>query len=165
MNQYRHAGRIWKLSGIMVAILAAAFIGCIGRNQVLKYESTVNRSENIVPGIEPEESDRKILILVRGKGIEPEKGTPMQKKFLAERAAVLDGYRKLAERLGGLVLNAQTYGGSNALSMDEVMVETRAFMRGAQIGAVTYHEGFATVDVKVYITPRQAMFFDQKKYL
>ncbi len=150
---------------ITTVFMIAALTGCTSMHQVLKYESTVNRAENIIPGIEPEESDQKILILVRGKGIEPEQGTPMQKKFLAERAAVLDGYRKLSERLAGILLNAQTYGGKNALSMDEVVVETRSFMRGAQVGAVMYHDGFATVDVRVYIIPRQSMFFNRKNYL
>ncbi len=164
-------GRLRNASAaVLVVITAVGFgmiclTGCTSMHQILKYESPVNRAENIVPGIEPEESDLKIMILVRGKGIEPEEGSPMQKKFLAERAAILDGYRQLSERLAGILVNGQTYAGKNALSMDEVMVETRSFMRGAQVGAVVYHEGFATVDVKVYITPRQSMFLNRRNYM
>lgn len=135
---------------------------CVSNHQVLKYECPINSGENIIPGIEPEESVRKIMITVRGKGIEPEDGTPMQKKFMAERAAVLDGYRNLAERLAGIIIDAQTSAGKNTLSQDEVMIQTRAFMRGAQVGAVTYKNGFAVVDLKIYIVPRQNMFFSGK---
>lgn len=159
-----HARNRWffLLCALLLTIAFLAGAGCTTRHQVLKYEDSWNSAENVVPGIEPEESARKIMILVRGKGIEPEEGTPMQKKFLAERAAVLDGYRKLSERLAGMILSAQTHSGRSMLSMDEVAIETRSYLRGAQIGAVTYHEGFATVDVKVYIQPRTSMFFNRK---
>lgn len=156
-------GKIFS-AAIMVMCILSGFLGCSTGHQVLKYECGVNSAENIIPGIEPEESARKILILVRGKGIEPETGTPMQKKFLAERAAVLDGYRKLSERLAGMVINTQTQSGKNALSLDEVMVETRAYLQGAQIGRVTYQDGFATVDVKLYIKPRESKFFSKTVY-
>lgn len=136
--------------------------GCVSNHQILKYECPINSGDNIIPGIEPEESARKIMISVRGKGIEPEDGTPMQKKFMAERAAVLDGYRNLAERLAGIIIDAQTSAGKNTLSNDEVMIQTRAFMRGAQVGPVTYKNGFAVVDLKIYIAPRQNMFFSGK---
>jgi len=155
--------RVSTLFNLLIFILICMW-GCTSSHQVLKYETAVNSSENIIPGIEPEESAQKILILVRGKGIEPETGTPMQKKFLAERAAVLDGYRRLSERLAGMAINTQTHSGRSELSRDDVMTETRAYLQGAQIGAVTYHEGFATVDIKLYIKPREARFITQKSY-
>ena len=158
-NRKKYFTRISLLIVILICLC-----GCTSSHQVLKYEIAVNSSENIIPGIEPEESAQKILILVRGKGIEPETGTPMQKKFLAERAAVLDGYRRLSERLAGMAINTQTQSGRNELSRDEVMIETRAYLQGAQIGAVTYHKGFATVDVKLYIKPRESRFFTKKSY-
>jgi hypothetical protein len=102
------------------------------------------------------------MITVYRKGIEPEEGTPMQKKFMAERAAVLDGYQNLAERLGGVIIDAHTRAGKSTLTQDEVMIEIRAFMRGAQVGPVTYKNGFAIVDMKLYIAPRQNMFFSGK---
>lgn len=142
--------------------MVVCFSACVSNHQILKYECPVNGGDNIIPGIEPEESARKIMITVRGKGIEPEEGTPMQKKFMAERAAVLDGYRNLAERLAGIIIDAQTSAGKNTLSQDEVMIQTRAFMRGAQVGPVVYQNGFAVVDLKLYIAPRQNMFFSGK---
>ncbi len=148
----------------ILIILPVFAVSCTSGHQILKYQSSITGAENIIPGIEPEESSRKILVLVRGKGVEPESGTLMQKKFMAERAAVLDGYRKLSERLAGMYIDAQTRMGRNSLSMDEVVIETRSYLRGAQTGAVSYHDGFATVDVKVYIEPRQNMFYTMKNY-
>ena len=154
---------VMELIKTLGLILTAVWLSaCVSNHQVLKYECPVNGGDNIIPGIEPEESARKIMVTVRGKGIEPEEGTPMQKKFMAERAAVLDGYRNLAERLAGIVIDAQTSAGKNTLSQDEVMIQTRAFMRGAQVGPVVYKNGFAVVDLKLYIAPRQNMFFSGK---
>jgi hypothetical protein len=146
--------------GVIMAITCLS--SCVSNHQVLKYECPINGGDNIIPGIEPEESARKIMIMVRGKGIEPEDGTPMQKKFMAERAAILDGYRNLAERLAGIIIDTHTSAGNSTLSQDEVMIETRAFMRGAQVGPVTYKNGFAIVDLKLYLAPRQNMFFSGK---
>jgi len=146
---------------ILVSFLSAS---CTTGHQVLKYQVPIKNVENIIPGIEPEESSEKILVIVRGKGVEPESGTEMQKKFMAERAAMLDGYRKLSERLAGMVVDARTRSGRSSLSMDEVAAETRSYLRGAQTGAVSYHDGFATVDVRVYIQPRKSRFYTTKHH-
>lgn len=145
-----------------VSFILFVLSACSTNYQILKYQGSVSSSEHIIPGIEPEESARKIMIVVKGKGIEPEEGTPMQKKFMAERAAVLDGYRKLSERLAGMIVNAQTHSGKNTLSMDEIYTETRSYLRGAQVGTVTYQDGFAIVDVKLYIAPRQSIFLQDR---
>lgn len=160
MNPRINMNTVARLSIIILFSLLLA--SCTSGHQILKYQIPVKRGENIIPGIEPEESSKKILVIVRGKGIEPESGTLMQKKFMAERAATLDGYRKLSERLAGMVIDGRTRSGRSSLSMDVVMAETRSYLRGAQTGAVSYHDGFATVDVKVYIEPRQNMFYTTK---
>lgn len=163
MNSRIQVNTAARLSIIIFFSLLLASCSTSG-HQILKYQIPVKRGDNIIPGIEPEESSKKILVIVRGKGIEPESGTLMQKKFMAERAAMLDGYRKLSERLAGMVIDGRTRSGRSSLSMDEVMAETRSYLRGAQTGAVSYHDGFAIVDVKVYIEPRQNMFYTTKHH-
>ncbi len=134
--------------------------GCIAtRHQVLRYESPVNYASNYIPGIEPEEASRKIMIRVVGKGIEPIDGTPIQKKLMAERAAVIDGYRQLAERLAGMIIETESRVGNNSLSMDRVMIEANAYLRGAQVSMINYQAGFATADIKLYIEPRESRFY------
>lgn len=145
---------------IFCLMIFFTFSGCIStRHQVLRYESPVTYSNNLIPGIEPEEAARKIMIRVVGKGIEPLDGTPIQKKLMAERAAVIDGYRQLAERLAGMIIESESRVGNNSLSMDKVMIEANAYLRGAQVSMVNYQAGFATADIKLYIEPRESRFY------
>jgi hypothetical protein len=153
----RKIGGILRIVGI-IWILGAALNGCSTPHQVLRYEGSVMEDTHLIPGIEPGESARKIMVSVKGEGLSPENGSAEQKRFMAERAAVIDGYRKLSERLAGLILNAQAQSGANTLSHDQVVIETNAYLRGAQVGGVTYHDGYATADVKVYLEPRESRF-------
>ncbi len=145
---------------IFLIVMCFLFSGCTTSHQVFKYESKINNHhQNLIPGVETEESVRKILIIAQGKGIEPENGTPMQKRFMAERAAVIDGYRQLTERLAGTLVNYYAESGKNIVSYDQVMIEANAYLRGAQPYAITYNDGYATANVKVYIEPRQSKFY------
>ncbi len=145
---------------IIYFTLFLVILGCTSGNEILKYENSINNSSsNLIPGLEPEESARKLMISVRGQGLEPPTGTPQQKRLMAERAAVIDGYRKLAERLAGTLLNAYSAAGYNNISMDQVTAETNAFLRGAQVNFVSFKDGIATANVRVYIAPRQYKFY------
>jgi hypothetical protein len=145
---------------IVSLFVITAVSGCTSSHQVLEYSAAINTPDNLIPGIEPEESARKILIAVKGIGLEPENGTIVQKKFMAERAAVIDGYRKLAERLAGIIVRAETKAGKNTISVDEVLIETNAYLRGAQVSGIKTQNGFAVADVKVYLEPRQTRFYN-----
>lgn len=153
----RKIGGIFLFLGTLW-VLGVVLGGCSTPHQVLRYQGTVMEDTHLIPGIEPGESVRKIMVSVKGEGLSPENGTAEQRRFMAERAAVIDGYRKLSERLAGLILNAQAQSGANTLSHDQVMIETNAYLRGAQVGGVTYHDGYATADVKVYLEPRESKF-------
>ncbi len=139
------------------------FSGCTSNHQILKYDSPIKTGDNLISGIEPEESSRKIMIMVKGKGLEPENGTPIQKRFMAERAAVIDGYKKLAERIAGAIIEICSTSENNTVSMDQIMIETRAYLRGAQIAGITYQNGYVVANVKVYIEPRQVRFYHGSK--
>lgn len=135
--------------------------GCMTTShQVLRYQSPLNYANNYIPGIEPEEAPVKIMIHVVGKGVEPSEGTPIQKKLMAERAAVIDGYRQLAERIAGIIIETESRVGNNSLSMDKVMIQANAYLRGAQVSTINYQAGFATADVKLYFQPRESKFYN-----
>ncbi len=150
-------------TGLILVLLCIIFLsvnGCSTSNQIFKYESRINTlNQNLIPGIEPEESANKIMITVKGKGIAPENGTPMQKKFLAERAAVIDGYRQLTERLSGILVNYYAETGKNTVSTDQVLIESKAYLRGAQVYGLSYQDGFAIANVRVFLEPRQSKFY------
>jgi hypothetical protein len=146
---------------VLMVSLLLIFIGCSTSHEIIKYQTTMNNSAlNLIPGLEPEEASQKILISVRGQGIEPETGTPQQKKLMAERAAVIDGYRKISERVAGMIINAYSAAGYNNISVDQVTSETNAYLRGAQVNFVSFKDGVANATVKVYMAPREFKFYD-----
>lgn len=137
------------------------FTGCSTSHEVIKYQNKMNNSAlNLIPGLEPEEASQKILISVRGQGVEPATGTPQQKKLMAERAAVIDGYRKISERVAGMIINAYSAAGYSNISVDQVTSETNAYLRGAQVNFVSYKDGVASATVKVYMAPREFKFYN-----
>lgn len=146
---------------VMILTLSVSiFSACSTGNQVLKYENKVNRNDNIVPGIEAPESDEKMMVAATGKGLEPENGSPAQKRFMAERAATIDGYRKLAERLGGIILHSSTKAGMSEVTSDVISTEVNTYMRGARVHTVDFKDGYAIVEVRVYIAPRDSRFYN-----
>ncbi len=153
-------GKKGRFKFIIFFSLFLGIFGCTSGHEILKYENSINNnSANLIPGLEPEESVKKFMISVRGQGLEPPTGTPQQKKLMAERAAVIDGYRKLAERLAGTLLSAYSAAGYNNISMDQVTAETNAFLRGAQVNFISFKDGIATANVRVYIAPREYKFY------
>lgn len=149
-----------RVRNVFLTIIMFSLFGCATNFHVLKEYQFVRMHENLIAGIEPEEANQKILITEMGKGLAPESGSPMEQKLLAERAAVLDGYRKIAERLGGLILQANSKAGNGTLSEDQIKVFTKSYMRGANIEEVIYHGGIATAEIKLYIKPRKEVYYN-----
>ena len=143
---------------VLFFVLASFGFGCTTHHQILKFKTSEQKHENLIPGIESEESLNKIKVLVTGNGLEPETGSPQQRKLLAERAAVIDGYRKLSERLAGTIIKVYSESGNNNISKDQVTSETNAYLRGAQVLSIDFQNGMATANVAVYIEPRQLKF-------
>jgi len=144
------------------SILFCFFAGCrTTSHEVIKYDNErVNTTPHaLVPGLEPGEAGNKIMVSVNGQGLEPATGTKQQKKLLAERAAIIDGYRKLSERLGGMILNAYSQAGKNNISVDQVTTETNAYLRGAQVAFVSHEDGIAKANIRVYLAPREFKFY------
>ena len=147
-------------TGVALVLVPALFgmIGCARPYHVERFETPVIRAEHVVPGIEAEESMQKVLVAVRGQGLPPHDGTPAEKRFYAERAAIMDGYRRLVERVSGMMLESYSRSANNRVDQDQVITEARAYLKGAQIQSVRFEEGFATADVRVFLPPRLALY-------
>lgn len=158
MRLLLNVSRIIPLFLVTALLSSIGFTGCTTHHQVLRYEVPLIYSNRLIPGIEPEEALDKVVVRVLGKGIEPAKGTPIEKKLMAERAAVLDGYRQLAERLAGMIIETRSGTKNNGLTVDQVMTEASAYLRGAQISTISYQAGFATADIRLYLEPRENRF-------
>ena len=163
MTFYKKNVTLLLLSASSLIFLLLFFIGCsrTTSHEVIKYENDrLNTTPHaLIPGFEPGEAGNKILVSVNGQGLEPVTGTKQQKKLLAERAAIIDGYRKLSERLGGMILSAYSQAGKNNLSVDQVTTETNTYLRGAQVAFVSHDDGIAMANIRVYLAPREYKFY------
>ena len=81
---------------------------------------------------------RVVTFHVIGKGIEPEDAlTKGEGVLMAERAAVADGYRQLAEKLRGVYIDAFMRAGRGAVNHDLIRTHTQSWLRGTEIIEVT----------------------------
>lgn len=92
------------------------------------------------PGGDSEEQQRAVTFFVIGKGLEPEDAlTKGEAVLMAERAAVADGYRQLAEKLRGVYVDAYMRAGRGTVDFDLIHTQTQSWLRGAEI--IEFSEG------------------------
>lgn len=148
-----------KIYWFSAFILILMLCGCATDYQILKEYQFVRIHDNLIAGIEPDEASRKILISETGVGIPMDSGDPIEQKLSAQRAAVLDAYRKIIERLGGMVVQANSNTNNGRLTEDQIRTIANAYLRGANVVSINYEEGIAHADVKVYIQPRREVYY------
>ena len=103
-----------------------------------------------------------VTIQVVGKGVPPsDTGNTGQGLLLAERAATIDGYRKLSEKIRGIYIQAYTSGGKYMVDNDVMRSETETWLRGAEI-IETRHASHGiievTMQVKIYVSPDHIIY-------
>jgi len=73
-----------------------------------------------------------------------------QQKLLAKRAAQVDAYRNLAERVYGLQIDSQTYVRDFVAESDQIRTDLEQFLKGAKITRVNYlPDGTCEVEVEM----------------
>ena len=72
------------------------------------------------------------LIRVTGTGTPPDRGSAAQRRLMAERAAVADGYRQLAEAIQGVRVDAETVVKDYITESDTVRTRVSSLIREAQ---------------------------------
>ncbi len=78
--------------------------------------------------------------------------TPEQQKLLAKRAAEADAYRKIAEAVKGLHINATTSVADFVTQSDQIRAGVDAFIRGVKLGQPRWFEdGMCEVEAEVTI--------------
>lgn len=121
----------------------AGFFGCAPR-----------ASTGLVLGQQEKPRNQKIVTFsVIGKGTEPEAAVTKGQAFLlAERAAILDGYRLLVEKLKGVYVDTLTRAGMNAIDYDVINARAHALLRGVEITNITHKEyGIAEANMQVRV--------------
>lgn len=88
-----------------------------------------------------------LAVAANGQGISPE-----QNKLVAKRAAEVDAYRKLAETVYGLQINARTYVKDFVAESDEIRTNVDTFVKGIRLGdPVWYDDGACEVPAEVTV--------------
>lgn len=93
------------------------------------------------------------VIKVTGSGAPPDRGSVAQKRLMAERAAIADAYRQLAEIINGVRVDSETVVKDFVTESDVIKTQVSAFIKGAQkVGKRYLSDGSVEVDmvVKLY---------------
>lgn len=98
------------------------------------------------------------LIRVTGSGAPPDRGNASQRRLMAERAAIADAYRQLAEAINGVRVDAETVVKDYITESDTVRVQVSALIRGAQkIDRRFLSDGSIEVDMVVKLYGQQGL--------
>ncbi len=98
------------------------------------------------------------IIEVTGKGVVPEDLENTAKGYLmAERAAVIDGYRLLTEKIAGLIIQSNSENKDFTVSKDKIYTYARSFLKGAKVLSIRHlKNNIAEAEVRI-ILPRKKL--------
>lgn len=98
-------------------------------------------------------------LTVTGSGSPPDRGPLGTRRLLAERAAVVDGYRQLAELIHGVRVDAETVVKDFTLESDTIRTQVSALVRGAERVDTRYlADGAVEVDLQVRLHGPASLF-------
>ncbi|MBI6546201.1 MAG: hypothetical protein HY692_05370 [Cyanobacteria bacterium NC_groundwater_1444_Ag_S-0.65um_54_12] len=73
------------------------------------------------------------MIAVVGEGVAPPEGNAAKRRLLAKRAAMVDGYRKLAELVEGVEVTSQTRVKDFEVQSDDIRTQVAGLIKGARL--------------------------------
>ncbi len=144
---------------IFMFVSACATYNCCNNQTQIPAKEYVGKTKKDLPYVgETERNDCVITLYVTGKGAPPsdEDLSEVQRYLLAERAAIVDGYRLISEKLEGILVEAYTKVGEYAVEYDKIQVATRAFLKGVEIINIKHKSnGVCLAEMKITITRQQ----------
>lgn len=118
-----------KIMGMFAGLWLLFVFGCAG------FQSTASAPGGVLGSPGGKADNQKVITFyVVGKGLEPENAlTKGEAVLMAERAAVADGYRQLAEKVSGVYVEAFMKAGRGAVNHEEIQIQTQSWLRGTEI--------------------------------
>ena len=128
-----------KIIGFLFILLAMSIVasGCVAPSSTPPTSSSAP-GKVLGPPDGAINRQRVVTFHVIGKGLEPEDAlTKGEAVLMAERAAVADGYRQLAEKLRGVYVDAFMRAGRGTVDQDFIRTQTQSWLRGTEIVEIT----------------------------
>ncbi|MBV5321445.1 MAG: LPP20 family lipoprotein [Sulfuricurvum sp.] len=98
-------------------------------------------------------SQNELVITVTGQGIAPSvTASPAQAYALAKRAAMVDGYRLIAERVKGVQVEGQDTIKNMMLQQSSTKTSVEALVRGANVTNTSFKEGLCEVEMEIALS-------------
>lgn len=148
------------MSHLTKAILALFVVTALSANdQNSSQNGTTAQTENsefVIPNAPILKPTNIITIRAIGMGVAPEnaKSTAHQ-MVLAKRAAILDGYRQLGEKMHGIRINAKDTVKDAVLVRSEIRTSLYSVVRGAEIVETVWDSGLCQVEMEVKLDGRR----------
>jgi hypothetical protein len=136
---------------ICLAVLLPLFFVCSCSNRAYPPPNATGRS--VIEESKPLDNDRVVLFKVTGKGMAPETAVRRGEAIiLGERAAVLDGYRLLLEKLRGALVETYSKRKGVDVDMDTISSQAKSYLKGVEILETKVDEyGIYHVDMQVRV--------------
>lgn len=107
-------------------------------------------NDSIVPNSPMLTPSNVIELTAVGMGVAPESTiSPSQALALAKRAAIVDAYRQLGEKMYGIRVNAQDTVRDMVLQNSTVKTKVQALIRNAEITETVYKDGLCQVSMEL----------------
>lgn len=113
------------------------------------------KSDPMIPNTPVLTPSNVIELSAVGMGVAPESTiSPSQALALAKRAAIVDAYRQLGEKMYGIRVNAQDTVRDMVLQNSTVKTKVQALIRNAEITETVYKDGLCQVSMELKLDGR-----------
>ncbi|WP_027326760.1 LPP20 family lipoprotein [Helicobacter pametensis] len=118
--------------------------------QMAKPEEEADSGEPMIPNSPMLTANNTIELSAVGMGVAPETSvSPSQALALAKRAAIVDAYRQIGEKMYGIRVNGQDTVKDMMLQNSVVKTKVQALIRNAEITETVYKDGLCQVSMEL----------------
>ncbi|MGE4294358.1 MAG: LPP20 family lipoprotein [Campylobacterales bacterium] len=127
------------------------------QNETPKSQNTAEmQGEFLIPNAPVLKPTNIITVRAIGLGVAPLNAVNRaQAMALAKRAAILDGYRQLGEKLHGIRINARDTVKDAMVTRSEIRTELYSVVRNAEVLETIWEDGLCQVEMEVRLDGRR----------
>lgn len=115
----------------------------------------IGRGDNSIPNAPMLTPENEITLSAVGIGVSPENSiSPSQAFAMAKRAAIVDAYRQIGEKMYGIRVNAQDTVRDMMLQSSTVKTKVQALIRNAEVLETVYKDGLCQVNMELKLDGR-----------